>query len=1156
MAGDNPYVGPRSFREDESGRFFGREEEIRRLRALAVARRAVLLYSPSGAGKTSLLQAGLLPHLRREVPGACPLPIVRLGGAAEAGSANPYIFHLLLDLLGDTSLSLQEGLARAVERAQQERRDEEAEAFFLVIDQGEEIFTLDPHRHDERRDFFVQLHEALEAHRRVTLILALREEYLAHLDPFLSYLPDRLRTRFRLDLLGPEAARQAIVEPAQQAGVQFTASAARRLVDDLGRGQPVDPVQLQVVCHRLWSRRPADAVTIDDALVAGFADVDHALADYYAERVRSVARETGVDERAIRLWFEHELITPQGVRGQVLAGETQKLAPPTVAALVDSHLVRAEARRNAVWYELAHDRLIQPVRDSNREWLARNERPIDRLAQQATLWQKEKKARRLLLKGSALKQAEQAVAASGEEAPREVQELLAASLRRRSFRRWLTGLAAFLLLAGLTVLVALGELTYTAMSFGAQKLVTIETEILRTRDEQIDHALLLALGAVRIRTLFTRMIGPDPRRLLYLALEASPHLDRLLPIPSPPFSLALSPDGRTLATGSLAGTLQLWDTATGRRLSPPLPAHKAGVWSLAFSPDGRALVSTGGDGVLRLWDPATPNATPRQAGVDLPAVDIHFHPDGRSIALVLANGSIRLWDLTAGGRPAAPPLAGAAVRWLTAAFSADGRALAAGGNDGTVQLWDAAGGLPLGPPQTGHTAAVTGLAFRPDGRSLVSAGADGVLVFRDPRSGAPQQSLDSRLGPVAGLSFSGDSRALALAGLQGLVAVWDAEARFPLGEPFRGRIAPTRRLALSSGGETIATTSGPVAALWKRDAGVPFGTVVPLSPAGFRRAAFRRDAKAFAALGAELELWSLQGAAPQKAQLPAAQGVAALALDPAGRSLATGDAAGQVDLWDLTGPPRAHAVARHGGAVTALAFSGDGENLASGGADGAILVWQRRAQSLRSRPAGGGAVRALAWSPAGALLAAGGEDGRIVFWHPLSSAPPRPLWRACPGPVSSLAFRPDGRLFAAGCANGSLRFLAFSDDDDEEPRETAVPGVEIPITRLAFSPDGKTLAVGRGEGTLLLYSVDKTEQILIAGPLRGHRGGLAALAFASPDTLLSVGLDGRLTRWDVNPQSWISQACRIAYRELTADEKAHFFDPYEPESPLCERAGR
>ena len=176
----------------------------------------------------------------------------------------------------------------------------------LIFDQFEEILTVDPTDRAAKEAFFAQVGAALRDRHRWALF-AMREEYPAGLDPYLRPMPTRLSTTFRLELLGEEAARLAMQQPARQAGVDFTDAAARKLVNDLRRvrvqrpegtteeqpGLYVEPVQLQVVCRRLWEKLPADDTQIGEEDVEAIGDVDSALAGYYAERVAAIAGETG-----------------------------------------------------------------------------------------------------------------------------------------------------------------------------------------------------------------------------------------------------------------------------------------------------------------------------------------------------------------------------------------------------------------------------------------------------------------------------------------------------------------------------------------------------------------------------------------------------------------------------------------------------------------------------------------------------------------------------------------------------------------------------------------------------------------------------------------------------------------------------------------------
>ena len=231
----------------------------------------------------------------------------------------------------------------------------------LIFDQFEEILTTVPTDNEGKMDFFLQLGSLLRNRKRWALF-AIREDYLAALEPYVHAVPTRMDNTYRLDLLKVEAAQQAIQMPARKAGVEFTGEAAARLLDDLRivqvqrpdgstelqLGPYVEPVQLQVVCYRLWQHLSLDdtQITVNDLEQVG--DVNQSLADYYAERVAAVAGQSGAKEKDIRAWFEYRLITDSGLRSQVLmeVDTSAGLSNHAIRLLEDAHVIRRETARH------------------------------------------------------------------------------------------------------------------------------------------------------------------------------------------------------------------------------------------------------------------------------------------------------------------------------------------------------------------------------------------------------------------------------------------------------------------------------------------------------------------------------------------------------------------------------------------------------------------------------------------------------------------------------------------------------------------------------------------------------------------------------------------------------------------------------------------
>jgi len=291
---DNPYVGPRPYTREEVKLFFGRERESRDLLSLVVSERLVLFYAQSGAGKTSLINTRLVPGL--EGRNFEVLPVGRVSGELPPGLEVENIFacNLMLKLdMGEDDPSRFKGLRlaefllslafdgkgfyyRTRFKPEKEEITEPVTALSedeiqimpraLIIDQFEELFTTHPEAWKLRKDFILQLAEAMEADPYLWIVLSMREDYIAALDPYLSLLPDGLSARYYMQRMGEAAAFEAVTRPVEKLR-RFENHAAHLLVKNLSRisagkdeagntrcveGEFIEPVQLQVVCYQLW----------------------------------------------------------------------------------------------------------------------------------------------------------------------------------------------------------------------------------------------------------------------------------------------------------------------------------------------------------------------------------------------------------------------------------------------------------------------------------------------------------------------------------------------------------------------------------------------------------------------------------------------------------------------------------------------------------------------------------------------------------------------------------------------------------------------------------------------------------------------------------------------------------------------------------------
>ncbi|MEV0663286.1 tetratricopeptide repeat protein [Actinomadura luteofluorescens] len=387
---DHPYPGLRAFTRAEGDVFFGREREAADLRSLWLANRLTVLFGQSGAGKSSLLNAGVIPGLPSEVD---LLPVGRLAPAPISASAsghgdNPFTFALLsMWSPGSGADRLRSATLAEFFADRSPLLDEFGEPMTILaaIDQFEELFTASPQLWRHRDAFIADLSAALTASPQLRVLVSMREDALASLLPYESRLSPPPRRRMGIQALAPAQALRAVVEPLRSTDRSFAPGCAEKLIDEMrtvhavGPDQPepfldeyIEPVQLQIVCSALWVALPEDVRVVTDAHVREYGDVDQTLSAFYAGAVADVARRFDVDERELRSWIERTFITELNTRGTAYegAGEVGGMRIEIARALRDLHLLRVEHRLRARWYELQHDRLIAAIQQDNRgtEW--------------------------------------------------------------------------------------------------------------------------------------------------------------------------------------------------------------------------------------------------------------------------------------------------------------------------------------------------------------------------------------------------------------------------------------------------------------------------------------------------------------------------------------------------------------------------------------------------------------------------------------------------------------------------------------------------------------------------------------------------------------------------------------------------------------------
>jgi WD40 repeat protein len=1153
--GGCPYRGLLPFDEAHAGVFYGRQrmtaDLIVKLTERLTGPAMVVVSGASGAGKSSLLHAGLLPALAagRQLEGSDRWPCVVM---TPAGDPLSELATRLASLGGGDVAAIRRDLAhpgrahlavgQAV-RAGHSRPGARPPAggwprrLVLVVDQFEEVFTLNSGRGDAGQQAFIAALCAAatrpsgpDGEPPALVIVAVRGDFW---DRCAAHAGLARMMQDGLFVVGPMTdaeLRETITGPAAAAGLQIDANLADIILSDLraaGREETEGILPLVSQAMMLtWDKRDGDRLTVRGYNETGGVarSVEFGAEAVYAALPDAEQLITREIFQALVLISPDGQLTRRPARRADLCPDRRRAARRAIDNVLEAFAGSRLLLLDRDTVQIAHDVLLRAW-PRLRGWLDREQASwilYTQLQEDAAQWAEHGRDSSFLYRGSQLVAVQQAAARWATEAARyraltrDQSEFLQASGRSaargtRIRRTAVIALAALLIVSAVSAGAAglAAHVARTAAGNASRQASRALSGELAAESEQLDASD--PVTAAQLAAASWRIAPTAQARQSMLDVLAQPERAAVaatrgkLPITA----MASARGGHVLITAGSDGMIRLWDVATRRELGAPLtPSNiryegggNRGV-TMALSPLGNLLATAGEDGGVRLWNlTGRHQIGPRIGPAGFDGIDSHlaFSPDGKILAVIDGTGKLRLWDV-ASRKPVGitvPSAAGQGVNSM--AFSPDGKFLATGVG-GTLELWSMATGREVAGPVRAVDAAdalVMDLAFSPNGNTLATVGGDGKLhLWRIPylhETGTliTARNQDPNSNGATAVRFSPDGTTVATGGNDGMVRLWDLTARQQVGPA----------LAASTG--------------------------APLENNDINAILFSPDGTTLATAGMDgiIRLWDVSVYQPIGSPI-AAVGVTityAAAFSPDGKILAI-NGNGKVRLWNVASHRQVGQALADPSLDETLAFSPDGRILATGDADGRVRLWNVATRRQIGSPignAGNDGFRSLAYSPTGAILATGGADGKAKLWSVTTGKPiGRPLIVANGGKVTvdAVALSPDGQILATGSGDGKARLWNLTTHRKLVPpitginSATSATGVEA----LAFNPAGSVLATAGTDGTARLWNVATGREngpAISAG--RAGRDLVTAIAFTRGGSILvTSNYNGAVRLWD------------------------------------------
>jgi WD40 repeat protein/serine/threonine protein kinase len=400
-------------------------------------------------------------------------------------------------------------------------------------------------------------------------------------------------------------------------------------------------------------------------------------------------------------------------------------------------------------------------------------------------------------------------------------------------------------------------------------------------------------------------------------------------------SVAFSPDGQRIVTGSWDQTAKVWEAASGRELLS-LKGHSAPIWCVAFSPDGNWIVTGSWDGTAKVWDAASGRELRRLNGHTKPIRSVAFSSHGQWIVTGSWDQTAKVWEAASGQLQRT--FEGTSGNVSSVAFSPDGQRIVTGLGDRTAKVWDAVSGRELFTLK-GHGDQVRSAAFSRDGKWIVTGSDDHTAKVWKAARGELERTIKGHTAEIYCVAFSPDSQRIVTGAADNTARVWE-----------------------TASGRELLILKGHNAAIWS----------VAFSPDGqwIVTGSWDQTAKVWETASAE-QLFPLLGHTDR---------MRCMAFSPDGQRIVSGSEDHTAKVWETASGRELLTLKGHTAGIGSVAFSADGQRIITGSDDKTAKVWETaKGRELLTLTGHTGGIGAVAFSADGGRVMTGVRIRRQRF---------------------------------------------------------------------------------------------------------------------------------------------------------------------------------